>query len=115
MASPRMWNISISASQTVANNIVGGTSTPFGPATIYISNGSTTDSAWVLFTNMGANTAAVDATATSDGTGNSWQIPASGSMAFNFGSQDSTEKYNVSVIMATGKTGTVIVSAIQAQ
>ena len=114
MASPRTWNKTVSATSTVTNSVVGGSS-PFGPSTIGVNNTSTTDSCWVCITNMGANSAAVDATATLDGTGNSWQVAAGKEHFFNLGTQDSTEKYNVSVIMASGKSATVILNAIQAQ
>ncbi len=113
MASPRTWNKTVSASQTVANNIVGGTATPFGPSTIGINNISTTDSCFIVITNMGANTAAVDATATDDGV--SWQVAAGKEHFINLGTQDSVERYTVSVIMAAGKTATVILNAVQAQ
>lgn len=113
MASPRTWNKTVSASDTVTNNIVGGTAAPFGPSTIYVFNSDASNPAFVVITNMGAINAAIDATATDDGV--SWRVHAGKEVAFNIGSPNSTEKYNVSVICAAGQTATVYLNAIQAQ
>ena len=113
MASPRMWNKTVSATDVVTNVIVGATATPFGPATIYAYNSSTTDAAYIAITNVGANTTVITATATDDGV--SWLVAPGKEVAWNLGTQDSTEKFSIGVIMASGKTATVYLSAIQAQ
>lgn len=110
---PRTWNKTVSATDTVQNFIVGATATPFGPAVIYVLNTSAADAVYVTISFMGANTAATDATATDDGV--SWLLPPSKEVAFNLAPQNSTDKYNVSVIMASGKTATVYLNALQSQ
>jgi hypothetical protein len=112
--SPRTWNKLISATDVASTAaIIGGSATAFGPAVIYISNGSSTDALFFTVSNVGANVTATVPTATDDGV--SWQLPASKDIYLNLGSQDSTERYSLSFIMAAGKTSTVTVSAIQAQ
>ena len=111
--SPRQWNVSISATDVATAKVIGATATPFGPAVIYVQNTSTTDECYFVLSNVGANVTATVATATADGV--SWRLPASKDIFINTGSQDSTETWSISVIMASGKTGTIIVNAIQAQ
>lgn len=112
-SSPRTWNKLVSATDVATAAIIGATATPFGPSVLYINNSSTTDALFFTINNVGANVTATVATATDDGV--SWQLPASKDIFINLGSQDSTERYSLSFIMAAGKTSTVTVSAIQAQ
>ena len=111
--SPRTWNKLVSATDTKTDVVVGGTATPFGPATIYVLNTSTTDNCFVTINFTGANTTATPATATDDGV--SWQVGTSKEVAFNLNSQNANDTWTVSVIMAAGKTATVLLNAIQAQ
>lgn len=112
MASPRTWNKTVSATDTASSHVVGATATPFGPSTIYVYNSSSTDECYITITMTGANTTATTATSTSDGV--SWRVPAGKEVAFNFDSQNSANTYTVSVVMASGKTATVYLNAIQA-
>lgn len=113
MASPRTWNKTISVTDVASTAAIPGASaTPFGPSTIYAYNSDATNAVYITITFVGANTTATVATATDDGV--SWLIPAGKEHAFNLNSQNSTDKYSISAICASGKTATLILCAIQA-